>query len=410
MTRTIFDNATVLDVVGGRSLPRHRVVITDGIIERVEPVGEPLASNVGQVINARGMTVMPGLCDAHVHVTAWTANLAIIPRTSPSYTAARAADILSAMLDRGFTTVRDAGGADYGLAQAIEEGYLRGPRVLFCGHALSPSGGHGDLRGRGEHGIEELGSAGALGLVVDGVDALRRACRDEIRRGAHHLKLMLNGGVASPTDRLTNLQFSADEVQAAVEEAAMAGLYVMAHTYTATAVNRAIRLGVRSLEHCNLIDDSSIDLFLTHHAFMVPTLATYQALAAEGVAAGLPLNLLDKLALVLDGGLRSLALAYEAGVPLVYGTDLLGSMHRHQLAEFAIRAAVQPPIDVIRAATCAAADLFGETGHTGLVAPGARADLLVVDGDPLADLGCLQDPDRRLRLIMKGGQVYKDTL
>jgi imidazolonepropionase-like amidohydrolase len=221
---------------------------------------------------------------------------------------------------------------------------------------------------------------------------------------------MLSGGVASPTDRITNLQFSRDEILAAVEEAEMAGLYCMGHTYTARAVNRAIECGVRSLEHCNLIDESSIELFLKHDAFMVPTLATYEALAQEGVEAGMPKELNNKVYQVLDAGIEALRMAHEAGVNLAFGTDLLGQMQRLQLTEFAIRARVQPPVDVIRAATCNAAELFSEVGEIGVIAEGARADLLVVDGDPLADLTCLQDPSRYLKAIIKGGEIIKEDL
>jgi imidazolonepropionase-like amidohydrolase len=195
-----------------------------------------------------------------------------------------------------------------------------------------------------------------------------------------------------------------------VEEAEMAGLYCMAHTYSAPAVNRALKWGVRSLEHCNLIDESSIELFLKYGAYMVPTLATYEALAREGVAAGFPKALLEKLDQVLDRGVKALDLAHQAGVKLVYGTDLLGPMHKNQLNEFALRAEVQAPIDVIRSATCLAAELFNEVGETGVVAAGARADLLVVEGDPLKELGCLQDPERCLKGVMKGGVFYKNLL
>lgn len=402
------EHAAVLDVVGGRIIPEQRVLIAHGRITRVEPIasGPPPADH--RPIDVGGMVVMPGLCDAHVHVIAWTANLSELMRTSAPYTAARATVILNEMLMRGFTTVRDAGGADYGLARAVDEGHIAGPRILFCGHGLSPTGGHADLRGRGEDIV--AGVVAGMGRICDGVAELRTACRDEIRKGAHQIKLMLNGGIASPTDRIDNLQFSEEEIRAAVEEAEMAGLYCMAHTYTAKAVNRAVQLGVRSLEHCNLIDEYSIELLLRHHAYMVPTLATYEALAREGVAAGLPAELLSKLGRVRDAGLHALDLAHRAGVPLVYGTDLLGAMHRDQLSEFAIRAQVQPPIEIIRAATSTAAALFNERGETGVLAAGARADLLVVDGDPLKDLGCLQDPERRLRVIIKGGVIYKNTL
>jgi imidazolonepropionase-like amidohydrolase len=406
--RIILDHSAVLDVVAGKLLPDRRVVIRGGTIGRVEPsrAGSGLAGGA-IVVDVKGRTVMPGLCDAHVHVTAWTANLPELVRVSPFYTSARAATILNEMLMRGFTTVRDGGGADFGLALAVREGRIAGPRILFCGRGLSQTGGHGDMRGRGEEVVEGVGQTASLGQICDGVDAVRRACRNEIRKGATHLKLMLSGGVVSPTDRLGNTQFSEEEIRAAVEEAEMAGLYCMAHTYTARAVNRAIACGVRSLEHCNLIDETSVDLFVKHGAWMVPTLSTYEVLGVEG---GYPEDVIAKLAEVKDHGLHALEIAAKGGVKLAYGTDLLGPMHKHQLREFAIRSAVQPPVEVVRSATCYAAELFRETGRTGVIAEGARADILVVDGDPLQDLACLEDPERRLLAIMKDGVFYKNRI
>jgi imidazolonepropionase-like amidohydrolase len=406
--RIILDHCAVLDVVAGKLLSDRRVVIRGGTIEKVEPCrAESEPAGGATVVDVKGRTVMPGLCDAHVHVTAWTANLPELVRVSPFYTAARAVTILHEMLMRGFTTVRDAGGADFGLAQAVREGRIAGPRILFCGRGLSQTGGHGDMRGRGEETVEGVGQTAILCQICDGVDAVRRACRNETRKGATHLKLMLSGGVVSPTDRLGNTQFSEEEIRAAVEEAEMAGLYCMAHTYTARAVNRAIACGVRSLEHCNLIDETSVDLFVKHGAWMVPTLSTYEVLGVEG---GYPEDVIAKLAEVKDHGLHALEIAAKGAVKLAYGTDLLGPMHKHQLREFAIRSAVQPPVEVVRSATCYAAELFRETGRTGVIAAGARADLLVVDGDPLQDLACLEDPERRLLAIMKDGVFYKNRI
>ena len=407
----VFENATVLDVVAGRLLPATRVVVTKGVISTVEPMaaGSAYPEMVPRV-DVRGRTLMPGLCDAHVHVLAWTANLVQLARTSPHYNAARAAEIMEAMLMRGFTTVRDEAGADYGLAWAVEQGYFKGPRLLICGRALTQTGGHGDMRGRGEEAVTGVADLVSFGNLVDGVAEVRRACRDEIRKGANHIKLMLSGGVASPTDRISNDQFSLEEIRAAVEEAEMAGLYVTGHTYGARAVNRAIKCGVRSLEHCNLIDESSVELLIKHDAFMVPTLSAYDALSREGVAAGMPKELNDKVYDVLDAGIRALEMAASAGVKLAYGTDLLGQLHKYQLKEFAIRAQVQTPLEIVRAATCYAAELFNEVGETGVVAEGSRADLLVVDGNPLQDVDCLQDPENRLLAIMKDGKFYKNTL
>lgn len=407
----VLENAAVLDVVAGQLLPGQRLLLAGDRILRHEPMSVQTPIPTGATsYDVAGKTVMPGLCDAHVHVMAWTANLVEMARTSPHYNAARAAEVMSGMLDRGFTTVRDEAGADYGLAWAVEQGYFVGPRLLICGRALTQTGGHGDMRGRGELSVWGMADAVAFAALCDGVAEVRRACREEVRRGANHIKLMLSGGVSSPTDRISNDQFSRDEIRAAVEEAAMADLYVTGHTYGARAVNRAIECGVRSLEHCNLIDESSIELFLKHDAFMVPTLSTYDALAREGVAAGMPKALNDKVYDVLDAGINALRMAHEAGVKLAYGTDLLGQMHRHQLNEFSIRAQVQPPIDIIRAATCNAAELFNEAGETGVIAPGARADILVVDGDPLADISCLQDPANKLKAIIKAGHFHKNQL
>ncbi|MCB0061362.1 MAG: amidohydrolase family protein [Caldilineaceae bacterium] len=405
----VFTNANVLDVGKGVLLANQSVTIAGDRITEVRPGTPDALPAETTVIDVGGRTLMPGLCDAHVHVIAWTANISQQTRHSPAYTTARAGEILEGMLMRGFTTVRDCAGADYGLAQAVDEDYLTGPRVLICGHALSQTGGHGDSRGPGERVLEPYGDL-SLGLLCNGVPEVRAACRDEIRRGAHHIKLMLSGGVASPTDRLLNDQFSLDEIRAAVEEAEMAGLYVTGHTYSARAVNRAIECGVRSLEHCNLIDETSVELLLKHDAFMVPTLATYQALYSEGQSAGFPQELNDKLALVRDKGIYALDMAQQAGVKIAYGTDLLGDLHKHQLTEFAIRSQVQKPIDILRAATVNAAELFREEGETGVIKSGARADLLVVEGNPLEDLGCLQAPDEHLKVIMKGGKVYKQTL
>ena len=190
----------------------------------------------------------------------------------------------------------------------------------------------------------------------------------------------------------------------------MAGIYVTGHTYTVSAVNRAIECGVRSLEHCNLIDETSVELLLEHDAFMVPTLSTYEALSKEGADAGLQPEMLEKLTIVRDKGLYALDMAHSAGVNLAYGTDLLGKLHQYQLTEFAIRSQVQSPIDIIRSATCNAAALFNEVGETGVIAEGARADLLVVDGNPLENLDCLQDPGRYLDGIMKDGIWVKNRL
>jgi len=398
----VLRGGSVCDVAAGVA-PRGDVLIADGRIERVAeaiPVPDGAAE-----IDASGRYVLPGLIDAHVHVTAGSADLGAVAEDSPYYVAAQTSAILRGMLRRGFTTVRDCGGADFGVAAAVEDGLWEGPRVAFGGKALSPTGGHADLRGRGRTALDGHTCCPSIGHVCDGVDSVRRAARNQLRTGAHHVKLMLSGGVASPTDRIDSLQFSADEVSAVVEEATNAGRYATGHAYTAAAVNRGLELGVRCIEHGNLIDDSSVALFVDKGAFLVPTLVTYEFLRSEGAAAGLPRESQDKVGIVLEAGLEALERAWKGGVKIAFGTDLLGSMHRHQSEEFRIRARVQPPAEVLRSATLVGAELLGRTGELGTVSEGAVADLLLVEGDPLADAGVLARPDRHLRTVIQAGRV-----
>jgi imidazolonepropionase-like amidohydrolase len=401
-------NAQVLDVEHGTYLPDQAILIRDG---RVAEIG---SSDVGSgaefVLDVAGRTVMPGLIDAHVHVTAVSANLASIPDMSPSYVAAGASRIAAGMLRRGFTTVRDAGGADYGFAVAVAEGLFQGPRIMFGGKALSQTGGHGDDRGPGREVADGHPCVPGLSHVCDGAAEVRRAARSELRRGADHLKVMLGGGVASPTDRVDSLQFSVEEIRVIVEEASAANRYVMGHAYTAAAVNRGLECGVRSIEHGNLMDESSPPLFKAHGAFYVPTLATYDALEKFGAAFGFPAESRRKVHDVLDGGLRALELAHRNELQIAFGTDLLGEMHREQLNEFAIRAEVQPLLDVIRSATIVAARLLRLEGSAGTLAPGAFGDLIVLDGDPLIDVTVLTQPEDHLRVVVKGGGVVYSSL
>jgi imidazolonepropionase-like amidohydrolase len=402
---TLLTNADVVDVDAGTIQPAQTIVIEDGIIREI--ASGDVTFPQAQVIDIRGKTVLPGLIDAHVHVTAYTANLSELNRQSPGYVAARTAGVLRDMLNRGFTTVRDAGGADFGIARAVAEGHFAGPRLLYCGKALSPTGGHGDLRPMGVDLEDEAYPYVSLGRRCDGIDAVRRAARDEIRRGADHIKIMANGGISSPTDRISSDQFSESEIAAIVEEAEMANLYVMAHTYTARSVARAVRNGVRSIEHGNLLDEETVALMKEHGSYLVPTLAIFRALADEGEAAGYPPDRTEKISAVLDGGIRAVELAYRAGVPMAYGTDLIGPMQRHQLSEFRLRLEVVPPADLIRSATIIGAELLRREHEIGRIAPGYRADLIAVRGDPF-DASVLADLERRISWVMKDGREFRN--
>ncbi|WP_312469294.1 MULTISPECIES: amidohydrolase family protein [Brucella] len=404
---TILENANVVDVENGIILADQNLVLENGFIRELNEA-KPSHSDANR-IDLKGSYVIPGLIDAHVHVTAYTANLGELPRQSPMYVAARAAKVLDGMLSRGFTTVRDVGGAEFGLAQSVEEGLISGPRLLYGGKALSASGGHGDHRSMGVDRSDETYAQVSLGRRCDGVDDVRRAARDEIRRGAHHIKIMANGGISSPTDRITSDQFSEEEIAAIVDEANMANLYVVSHTYTARSVARAVRNGVRSIEHGNLLDEETVALMKGAGSYLTPTLSCFRALAEVGAESGFPKDRMDKIKLVLDSGLHAVELAYRAGVPMAYGTDLIGPMHSRQLHEFELRADVVPPLDLLRAATSTAAELVRLEHEIGHVKENYRADLNILSANPL-DKGVLESFADHLQLVIQGGAVVKSYL
>ena len=280
----------------------------------------------------------------------------------------------------------------------------------MAGRALSQTGGHGDMNAQTDFIATGMQCAccvrvGAIARVVDGVDALRRAVREEFQMGADQIKIMASGGVASPTDPVGAFGYSEDEIRAVTEEARGRGTYVMAHAYTPAAITRAVRCGVRTIEHANLVDAAAAAVMAEHHAFAVPTLVTYEALASEGAKYGLPPESVVKIAEVKDAGLRALEILKNAGVKIGFGTDLLGESHRLQSEEFRIRAQVLGNAAVIVSATTTAAEVLGMEGKLGRLQPGAIADLLVVNGNPLADLSCLAGQGDHIALVMKAGQV-----
>lgn len=402
---TLFANGMILDVEAGTY--QHGGLLTeDGIVRETGPGLR--APDDARRIDLGGGFVLPGLIDAHVHIMASTADLAAMSRWPVTYNAHRTSRLLGEMLDRGFTTVRDMAGGDYGTWRALEEGLIRGPRLFYAGRALSQTGGHGDHRGPGEHFLDEHPGAAEMSWIVDGADEVRKAAREELRRGAHHIKVMAGGGVASPTDRIDASQFSAAELEAAVQEATAAGRYVAAHAYTPESMTRALRSGVRTIEHGNLLDAATVAVFSERNAYLVMNLVTYWALQTEGRDYGLPEASFLKVSEVLDGGIRALELAHRGGLKIGYGTDLLGGMHRHQSREFVLRSEVQDPIDIIRSATTIGAEIVGMTGRLGTLAPGAFADLVVLDRDPVADVGALADP-AAMRYVVKNGVIERSA-
>lgn len=408
MSSILFHNAALFDGTSDGLLPERHVLVENGRIKEVADT--PITAGEARVVDLAGHTLMPGLIDAHFHAISADSDVGKVEAMPASLIAQYARGHLEAALQRGFTSIRDAGGADYGLARAVEDGLVKGPRLFYSGRALSQTGGHGDQRSY-EHALCACGlGARWFSRIADGVPAVREAARDELRKGATQLKIMASGGVASPSDPIWVLQYSEEEVRAIVGEAASWRTYVMAHAYTPAAIRRSVEFGVRSIEHGNLIDVETAEFVADEGAFVVPTLATYEALASHGRDLGFPKVSLAKLWEVRDAGVAALQILLDAGVNVGFGTDLLGPMHEHQLSEFQIRAQVFSPLQILKQATSMNARLLNRAGELGVVAAGARADLIVVDGDPTRDAGVLGGQGQRVLMVLKDGVVYKDLL
>jgi imidazolonepropionase-like amidohydrolase len=404
MTDLLLRNGAVLDVDAG--MLRRQDVRLAG--DRIVELGGGLAANGARVVDLGGRTVMPGLIDCHVHVCA--DGMVPYPTLFPSLVTARAAKLLKETLLRGFTTIRDAGGADAGLRQAVEQGLFPGPRMFVSGRPLSQTGGHGDMRATADFCPAcALRSEANMMVVADGVDAVRKAAREEIRRGVDQIKICASGGIASPADPVDYDQYSDEEIAAVVDEARRARKYVAAHAYMPSAIARAVELGVRTIEHGNFLDEAAAKAMAARGAILVPTLVVYRRVVRHAAEVGISAFHLAKAQEVLATGTRSLEVARHAGVKMALGTDLFRAPKQYQSEELLIRAEVLPPAEVLRQATIMGAEVVGMAGRLGRIAEGYLADLLVVDGDPLEDLGVLQDQGAQLALILQAGRVAKDA-
>lgn len=410
MGQILFRNFRMLEPSVGELRDGHELLVEGDTIREVS-TGAIRAPDAA-VIDCGGRTLMPGLIDSHVHVFLSEVNIRSLEQIPLTLMTARAAKLMLGMLDRGFTTVRDTGGADWGIKTAVEQGSVPGPRLFIAGQAIGPTGGHSDSRRRTDMGARcHCCNAMAYTMCVsDGEREVRKAAREQMRQGADHVKIMMSGGVASPYDPLDSLQFTPGEAAAAVEEAAAFGRYVCAHAYTPEAITRAAHAGVRTIEHGNLIDDAAAALMAQKGMFLIANLVAYFAMRERAGEFGMTADMLGKNDLVIDGALRSLEICKRAGVPVAYGSDLLGQLQVDQSREFILRSEVLSPLDIIRSATTIGAQVVRMEGKLGTLAAGALADILVVDGDPLKDLGVLQHQGRHLPVIMKGGAFHKNRL
>jgi imidazolonepropionase-like amidohydrolase len=410
MAQLLFRNFRMLEPEVGELQDGFELLVEGDAIR--EASDKPIRAEGAETIDCGGRTLMPGLIDSHVHVFLSEVNIRFLEAVPLTLATARAAQLMRGMIDRGFTTVRDTGGADWGIKSAVEAGHVPGPRLFIAGQAIGPTGGHSDPRRRTDSGVRcHCCNAMAFTMCVsDGVSEVRKAAREQMRQGADHVKIMMSGGVASPYDPLDSLQFSPQEVAAAVEEAQAFGRYVCAHAYTPEAIARAAHAGVRTIEHGNLIDEPAARLMAEKGMILIANLVAYYAMRERAAEYGMTAEMLAKNDLVIDGGLRSLEICRRAGVPVAYGSDLLGALQVDQSREFMLRRDAVPPIEIIRSATTIGARVLRQEGRLGTLQAGAFADLILVDGDPLKDLGLFQDQGRHLSLIMKGGRFHKNRL
>ena len=412
MSQLLFRNFSLLDPRWDEPRGGYEVLVEGEHIKEVS--AKPIKTRGAQVVDGGGKrTLMPGLIDCHVHVFLTEVNIRHLESIPLTLLTAKSAELMRGMIDRGFTTVRDTGGADWGIKTAVESGLIPGPRLFISGRAIGPTGGHSDSRRRTDVAAAPCGCCNAMVYcmaVADGPDEVRRLVREQMRQGADQIKIMCSGGVASPYDPLDSLQFSEAEIAAATDEAKNFGRYVLAHAYTPEAITRAVTNGVRTIEHGNLIDEKSAKLLKSKGGYMIANLVTYFSMKDRAAQFGMTAEMLAKNDIVMEGALRSLEICKKAGVKVGYGTDLLGALQVDQSLEFTYRARVLKPIEIIRQATTIGAEILRMEGKLGVVAPGAYADLIAIDGNPLKKLELFLGQGKNLPMIMKGGKFHKNTL
>ncbi len=381
MTRTVFRGGSIFDGTGAD--PRLAdLTVEDG---RIVDVGTNLDGD--EAVDATGATILPGLFDCHVHVVLETIDTWRIANQPFSYRFYLAARHLQATLRAGITSIRDAGGADLGIKQAVVDGLIAGPRLQISLTMLSQTGGHGDDWLTSGVGVPLLTAyPGMPTALVDGPDEMRRKVRELHRDGADVIKVATSGGVVSARSNPAHAHFRPAELDVLVEEATAAGMFVMAHAQAADGIKNAVRAGIRSIEHGVFLDDEGIELMLEHGTWLVATLVAPQGVidAAEA-GAPIPSNIVDKARAVVDRHRAAFRAAVGAGVRIAMGTDSGVSPHGLNLRELALMAELgMAPAAVLEAATRSAAQLLGVADQRGTLEPGKDADLLIVGGDPFA--------------------------
>jgi imidazolonepropionase-like amidohydrolase len=379
MKRLIFRGGGVFDGTGSPVADADIVVAGGRILE----VGSDLDGD--EAVDCSGKTVLPGLFDCHVHVTTSGPDLLVRLNKPFSYPYFEAVVNLRRTLATGITTVRDAGGADLGVKEAVDAGLVPGPRLRIAITILSQTGGHSDGWMACGLDLTRASTPGAPGPIVDGVDSARQKVRELIRAGADQIKVCTSGGVLSPRDDPRHAHFRLDELEEIVAEALAAHTYVMAHAQATDGIKNAVRAGIRSIEHGVFLDDEAIEMMLARGTWLVPTLvAPISVLEAAEAGASMPAQMVQKARDVIGAHRESIARAVAAGVKIAMGTDSGVGPHGQNLRELELmrQAGMRPP-DVLAATTSQAAKLLEVSDELGTIEAGKRADLVVVAGDPL---------------------------
>lgn len=396
------------------------VLISNGMISAV---GKGLSADGAQVIEADGLTLIPGLTDAHVHIM-WNDEIENLIYNSPhEYTGAMAAEGARRMLLRGFTTVRDAGGPAFGLKRAIDSGVVPGPRILPSGYFISQTAGHGDFDPRlnylSPHFTGQIDAAYLRGwtIIADGKAEAMKATREALRLGASQIKIMGSGSITGAHDPLDVSEFTLEELMAIVGESQKWGTYATIHAYSDASIQNAIEAGVQSVEHALFASEESMQMMKDQDIFFSTQFLTYSSAPED---TGLTGDAVPKFREAKAGANRGYELAKAMGLKMAWGTDILGTIDlgAFQSQEFIARTAYYTPAEILMQATSGNAELFERSGRRhpyrdgplGVIEEGAYGDLLLVKGNPLDDISVLANPDDSLALIMKGGLIHKNTL
>ncbi len=411
MTTSLIRNGMLIDGTGNMPISNAALLIKEN---RIQAVGQAhsfsLPNESIHEIDAGGGYILPGFIDTHVHLMLEGVNIARDMVTPFSMRFFNAAQYMKRTIDAGITSVRDAGGADAGVKQAVESGVVLGPRMQISISVLTITGGHADgwMRSGNEFDLFPA-YPGFPESRVDGVDACRRKVREVLRAGADIIKICSTGGVLSPTDHPEFTQFSPEELEVIVREAAYRrGVKVMAHAQGLEGIKNAVRAGIHSIEHGIFLDDEAIDLMLKRGTFLVPTLLAPLAVLEVGEKGGMPEYGVRKSREVVEIHSDSITRAHKAGVKIAMGTDAGVMPHGTNLRELGLMVNIgMTPMESIVATTKIAAECLGWQDQVGTVQAGKLADIIIAKTNPLQDIRALENNDN-IVLVMKDGKVVKD--